>query len=160
MRFALPVALQRLAMKTALVFTQRAVGNNYKPTNGASPNVVERLGRDIEGQFGEAGYCHFRGFDYKPDLNAFKGADVGEKTQVRATPHPNGRLWYYERDNDDHFFVLVRIAVVCEIVGWLKGSVARAVGEKEAHRPDGAVLYVPNHYLNTRWEQNERRADA
>jgi hypothetical protein len=106
-------------------------------------------------EIGVASYCEFRKLPYEKRINNFHGPDVGERTQIRATFYRDGRLPIVPYRNDggvhdnlEHYYVLVRLHLTCEIAGWIKGSDGLSVAVKgsQQHGSD-PVLYVPNKFL-------------
>lgn len=78
---------------------------------------------DIEGAAAEMAYCKSRGLYFPGVVGNYKGADVGDKVQVRHTVLESGCLILRENDSDNHYYVLV-VGKIPQftIVGWICGK--------------------------------------
>lgn len=78
---------------------------------------------NVVGAIGECAAAKHYGRYWTPCYEQPTGvSDLRPGEQVRATTRTDGGLRLYERDRDDHAFLLVVVrAPVCHLVGWLRG---------------------------------------
>lgn len=84
-------------------------------------------GISIEGACGELAVAKSLGREWEATVNTFKtGGDVGQY-QVRTTSYPEGSLIFRPgKDRESDVFILViGVAPVFDVVGWIMGSDAR-----------------------------------
>lgn len=81
---------------------------------------------DIEGAMCEMAMAKLMGVYFDPTVGTYKGADLGEKIQVRGTSYKGGKLIVRENDAEDEIFVLmVKAFPRFRLVGWMRGADAR-----------------------------------
>lgn len=99
---------------------------------------------DIEGAAAELAYCKAVGIYWPGSVNSFKGPDCGKKTQIRQTHHLNGSLIVRNKDNPDHFYVLVvGTCPYFKVVGWIRGFDAKKNEYLRAPGGDNPAYFVP-----------------
>ena len=103
---------------------------------------------DIFGSLAEIATAKAIRHYFNGNLNSFKGADIGDKLQVRGTRYKTGRLIIKDNDNPNHRYLLVRSddSKTFTLVGWLPGKIAKKLAKQEVH--GGKVInFVPTDKL-------------
>ena len=104
---------------------------------------------DIEGAAAEMAYAKFRGQYWAATVGSFKGADIGDKVQIRSTRHPGGSLIVREDDNPDHYYVLLTGAAPTFVVrGYIQGAFAKHKEYQSAPNGRPPAYFVPQSALN------------
>ena len=107
---------------------------------------------DIEGAAAELAYCKAVGIYWPGSVNSFKGPDCGKKTQIRQTHHLNGSLIVRNKDNPDHFYVLVvGTCPYFKVVGWIRGFDAKKNEFVRCPGDMNPAYFIPQKHLIKEW---------
>ena len=123
-KLTLPEMLTGTNLGTIRQYTSDKQGSKY--SEGFTEEKMTALASHIEGALGEVCVAKALGLYFIPTVNTYGKADIGEDIGVRTTNKENHGLLIRERDNQDHFYYLVKgSAPNYRVCGWVRGGVAR-----------------------------------
>lgn len=108
----------------------------------------------VQGALAEMAFAKFANEFWRGTVNTFSLPDCGKNVQIRWRSEPDYALIIRERDNDDHFYVLVTgSAPEFTIVGYIKGSAGKVNKDwiqTYGNRPP--AYFVPQSALTKKFE--------
>lgn len=140
---------------------RRAFKHGWADRHGLAKDA-DGIGLHIEGACGEIAVAKWKGVYHSPNMNGFKGADLGENIQIRTSTNHTCHLIVRDDDAVDAFYILVTGAAprFC-IRGWIEGEKAKV--SEFIKNPGGreAAFFVPIHALHrVPLDPRTRKSDA
>lgn len=112
----------------------------------------------IQGMLGEQAYCKSRNLFWEMRMHSYKKADVGNKTQIKTNPYPDGDLIVRDEDIDDHFCVLVTGKMpTYTLRGWMLAETAKKL--KQYYKKPNSMpnaYFIPQYLLKTDFPYNQK----
>ena len=138
-----------MACSVGAVRHHESVSSGRRDANGFTDRQ-SGLSVHIEGAAGELAVAHVWNLHFAGHVNTFKGADLGERTQVKCRSQHNYELIVRKDDSSDHIFVLVTGSAPNFFVrGWLYGHEAKHKDFLATHGDREAAYFVPHGLLHS-----------